>query len=75
MLGTAAGQYHAPKAFKTPKDAAPPDREGLHLDFRSGDIENTNDARGDHGCGLSGAQATVGPNKKKKLHVPRKQPE
>jgi hypothetical protein len=58
-LDTAAGQYHAPKAFKTPKDAAPPDRGGLHLDFRSEDIENTNDARGDHGCGHSGAQATA----------------
>jgi hypothetical protein len=58
-LDTAMGQHHAPKAFKTPKDAAPPDRGGLHLDFRSEDIENTNDACGDHGCGLSGAQATA----------------
>jgi len=58
-LDTAAGQHRSPKAFKTPKGAAPPDRGGLHLDFRSEDIENTNDARGDHGCGLSGAQATA----------------
>ena len=27
--------------------------------FKSEDIENTNDARGDHGCGHSGAQATA----------------
>ena len=58
-LDTAAGQHHAPKAFKIPEDAAPPDRGGLHLDFKSEDIENTNDARGDHGCGHSGAQATA----------------
>jgi hypothetical protein len=44
-LGTAAGQYHAPKALKLPTDASPPDRGCFHLDFKSEDIENTNDAR------------------------------
>ena len=48
-----------PQAFKLPKDASPPDRGGSHLDFNSEDIENTNDARDDHGCGHSGAQATA----------------
>ena len=41
-----------PRAFKAAKDAIPPDRGDDHLDIRSEDIENTNDARGDHGCGL-----------------------
>jgi hypothetical protein len=45
--------------LKAAKDALPPDRGDGHLDFRSEDIENTNDARGDHGCGLRGAQETV----------------
>ena len=48
-----------PRAFEVAKDAIPPDRGDDHLDFRSEDIENTNGDRGDHGCGLSGAQATA----------------
>jgi hypothetical protein len=52
--------YPSPKVYKAPKDATPPDRGGARLDFKSEDIENTNDARGDHGCGPSGAQATAG---------------
>jgi len=48
-----------PQAFKLPKYASPPDRGGSHLDFESKDIENTNDSRGDYGCGLSGAQAAA----------------
>lgn len=53
-----AGNHPAPKVFKAAKDAA--DRGNHHLNFKSEDIEDTNDARGDHGCGLSGAQASAG---------------
>jgi hypothetical protein len=49
--------------FKAAKDAIqlaiPPDRGDGHLDFRGEGTENTNGTRGDHGCGLSGAQATA----------------
>ena len=48
-----------PQVFKAAKDAAPPDREEVRLGFGSDDTENTNDARGDHICGHSGAQATA----------------
>ena len=49
-------QHPSPKVYELPEDAIPPDRKEAQLDE---DIENTNDARGDHGCGLSGAQATA----------------
>jgi len=39
------------KVFKAAKDATPPDRENLELDFMSEVIENNNDARSDHGGG------------------------
>ena len=58
-MNTAVGQHPSPKVFEAAKDAAPPDRGGVQLDFGSEGTENTNDARGDHGCGLSGAQATA----------------
>ena len=58
-VNTAVGQHPSPKVFEAAKDAAPPDRGGVQLDFGSEGTENTNDARGDHGCGLSGAQATA----------------
>jgi hypothetical protein len=48
-----------PKVLKAAKDAVPPDRGHCHLDFGSEGTENTNGTRGDHGCGLSGAQATA----------------
>jgi hypothetical protein len=57
-LVTAVGQHSFPKVLKAAKDAIPPDRGDGHHDFRSEGTENTNGARGDHGCGLSGAQAT-----------------
>jgi hypothetical protein len=48
-----------PQAFVDAEDAIPPDRKGTHLDPKSEEVENTNGARGDHGCGHSGAQATA----------------
>jgi hypothetical protein len=49
-----------PRVFKAAKGAAPPDRGAVaQLGFRSEGTENTNGARGDNGCGLSGAQATA----------------
>jgi hypothetical protein len=49
-----------PRVFKAAKDAAPPDRGAVvQLGFGSEGTENTNGTRGDHGCGLSGAQATA----------------
>ena len=59
LVAAAVGQHHdhpSPKVLKEPKEAIPPDRKEAQLDQ---DIENTNDARGDHGCGPSGAQATA----------------
>jgi hypothetical protein len=58
-LVTAVGQHPFPKVFKAAKDAVPPDRGNGHLDFGSEGTENTNGTRGDHGCGLSGAQASA----------------
>jgi hypothetical protein len=58
-LVTAVGQQPAPKVLKATKNAAPPDRGHGHLDFGSEGTENTSGTRGDHGCGLSGAQATA----------------
>jgi len=58
-LVTAVGQHPFPKVFKAVKNAVPPDRGHGHLDFGSEGTENTNGTRGDHGCGLSGAQATA----------------
>jgi hypothetical protein len=45
-LVTTVGRPPFPEVFKAAKDAIPPDRGDGHLDFRSEDIENTNDARG-----------------------------
>jgi hypothetical protein len=47
-----------PEVSKATKDTAPTDR-GVQLGFGSEGTENTNGARDDHGCGLSGAQATA----------------
>jgi hypothetical protein len=58
-LVAAVGQHPFPKVLKAAKDAIPPDRGDGHLDFGSEGTENTNGARGDYGCGLSGAQATA----------------
>ena len=58
-LVAAVGQHPFPKVFKAVKNAVPPDRGHGHLDFGSEGTENTNGTRGDHGCGLSGAQATA----------------
>jgi hypothetical protein len=58
-LVTAVGQHPFPKVLKAAKNVVPPDRGHGHLDFGSEGTENTNGTRGDHGCGLSGAQATA----------------
>jgi hypothetical protein len=54
---------YAPFAILKPKkrknEKPLPDRGHGHLDFGREDTENTNGTRGDHGCGLSGAQATA----------------
>jgi hypothetical protein len=58
-LVTAVGQHPFPKVHKAAKNTVPPDRGHGHLDLGSEGTENTNGTRGDHGCGLSGAQATA----------------
>jgi hypothetical protein len=55
----AVGQHPFPKVLKAAKDSFPPDRGHSHLDFGSEGTDNTNGTRGDHECGLSGAQATA----------------
>jgi hypothetical protein len=58
-LVAAVGQHPFPKVLKVAKEAIPPGRGDGHLNFRIEGTENTNSARSDHGCGISGAQATA----------------